>query len=218
MEEVEFVSYAQWGVDFFADAISEERLLGAVNDLAGRPIDFGPIGVGPGKLAKVRAHGEIGAAEAEPRLGEEIAYRVELPVRLTFELDLQVETHVFHAELLVPLTLTAKAARDVRIHIEVTPPTPDEVQVTVRAEGFRASIMQRVANIEGELRRFVSRYITREITKPEVAGARTIDVSGAIDRAWAAIAPRRAAETAAEDFNEALESEIRENPDSYLDV
>ncbi len=218
MEDVEFVSYAQWGMDFFADAVSEERLLGAVNDLAGRPIDFGPIGVGPGKLAKVRAHGEIGEAQAEPRFGEEIAYRVELPVRLTFELNLQVETHTFHADLLVPLTLTAKAARDVRIYIEVTPPTPDEVQVAVRAEGFRASIMQRVANVEGELRRFVSRYITREITKPEVAGARMIDVSGAIDRAWATIAPKRAVETAAEDFNEALESEIRENPDSYLDL
>lgn len=218
VEDVEFVSYADWGIDFFADAISEERLLGAVNDLAGRPIDLGPIGVGPGRLAKVRAHGRIGEAMAEPRFGEEIAYRVELPVDLTFELNLQVETHVFHAQLLVPLTLTAKAVRGVRIHIEVTPPTPEEVEVTVRAEGFRASIVQRVANVEGELRRFVSRYIAREITKPEVARARTIDVSGAIDRAWASIAPRRAAETAADDFNEALESEIRENPDSYLDL
>ncbi len=217
-EDGGFVSYAQWGMDFFADAISEERLLGAVNDLAGRPIDFGPIGVGPGKLAKVRAHGEIGAAVAEPRFGEEIAYRVELPVRLTFELNLQVETHVFHAELRVPLTLTAKAAQDLRIYIDVTPPTPEEVEVVVRAEGFRASIMQRVAGVESELRRFVSRYITREITKPEVARARTIDVSGAIDRAWDSIAPKRAAETAAEDFNEALESEIRENPDNYLDL
>ena len=47
------ISYEQWGVDFFHEAISEERVLGAVNTIAGQPIDFGPMGVGPGRIAKV---------------------------------------------------------------------------------------------------------------------------------------------------------------------
>ena len=67
------------------------------------------MGVGPGKIAKVRAYGEIGAASATSERGDHIGYRVLLPVSLTFEVDLQVETHRFEAELLVPLTLTAVA-------------------------------------------------------------------------------------------------------------
>jgi hypothetical protein len=212
----EVVSYQQWGVDFFAEAVSGARILGAVDNIAGQPIDFGPIGVGPGKIAKVRAFGEIGAASAHRIDGGEIAYRVELPVTLTFELNLQVETHTFHAELLVPLTLTARALEGVRIFIDVDPPTPAEVEVKVRAEGIRASIMQRVANIEGELQRFVAKYVARETTKPHVEAARTIDVSAAIDKAWGSISPKKARSTVTDDFNEALEAEIRENEETFL--
>jgi hypothetical protein len=221
--EHEFVSYHQWGADFFAEAVSEERILGAVNNIAGQPIDFGPIGVGPAKLAKVRAYGAIGSARAA-RLDEpDISYRVELPVDLTFELNLQVETHTFHAELLVPLTLTARAVGGVKVFIDVAPPRSSEVQVQVQAEGIRASIMQRVANVEGELRRFVARYVAREVTKPHIAAARLIDVAGAIDRAWASISPepRRGSSirgAVTEDLNEALEVEIRENEETFLEM
>ena len=216
--ESDFVSYEQWGADFFAEAVSGDRILAAVDNVAGQPIDFGPIGVGPGKIAKVRAYGAIGSARAARIEGRAITYRVELPVDLTFELDLQVETHTFHADLLVPLTLTARAVSGVRVYIEVVPPDGTDVQVRVRAEGLRASIMQRVANIEGELRRFVARYVAREVTKPHIAQARIIDVAGAIDRAWATISPEAARPAVTEDLNEALESEIRENEDTFLDL
>lgn len=216
--ERRYVSYQQWGLDFFADAVSEQRILGAVNNIAGQPIDFGPIGVGPGKIAKVRASGEIGAATATRLDSAEISYRVELPVELTFELDLQVETHVFHAELLVPLTLTARALEGVRIFITIDPPQASEIQVQVRAEGIRASIMQRVANVEGELRRFVAKYVARETTKPHVEAARLIDVSGAIDKAWGSIAPKKTEKRVTDDFNEAFEQEIRENEDTFLEM
>lgn len=214
----EIVSYERWGVDFFVEAVSGERILGAVNAIAGQPIDFGPIGVGPGKIAKVRAYGEIGAATAERVDAPEMSFRVELPVDLTFELNLQVETHTFHAQMLVPLTLTARAVAGVRVYIEIAPPHSSEVQVHVQADGLRASIMQRVANIEGELRRFVARYVAREVAKPHIEGARLIDVAAAIDRAWASIAPESGRRAVTEDLNEALESEIRENEETFLEM
>lgn len=216
--DAEFVSYEQWGVDFFAEAVSQERILGAVNNIAGQPIDFGPMGVGPGKIAKVRAYGEIGAATATRLDGSEIRYRVELPVTLTFELNLQVETHTFHAELLVPLVLTARALDRVRIFISIDPPRTSDVQVQVTAEGIRASIMQRVANVEGELRRFVAKYVARETSKPHIEAARLIDVSAAIDKAWGSIAPKSTKPTVTEDFNEALAEEIRENEETFLEM
>jgi hypothetical protein len=215
----DFVSYQQWGLDFFAEAVSVDRILGAVNNIAGQPIDFGPMGVGPGKIAKVRAYGQIGEASAVRIDGPEIAYRVELPVTLTFEVNLQVETHVFHAELLVPLTLTARALDGVRIFISIDPPRSSEVEVKVQAEGLRASIMQRVVNIEEELRRFVAKYVARETSKPHIEDARLIDVSAAIDRAWSSIAPQSSGDKrVTDDFAEALEAEILENEDTFLDL
>ena len=187
------VDYGRWGEDFFADAVSEERVLGAVNTVAGQPIDFGPIGVGPGRIAKVRANGTIGEARASRRRTRDsrglISYRVMLPVELTFEVDLQVETQRFDAQLLVPLTLTAVALTGVRIWIEATPPAGREVQVDLRADGLRASVLKRVVGMEDELRRFVAKYVARELDKPHVQKARLIDVSRAIDSAWATIGP-----------------------------
>lgn len=183
------ISYAQWGVDFFHEAISEERVLGAVNTLAGQEIDFGPIAAGPGGLAKVRAYGEMGEAIATRLEGQEISYRVLLPVSLTFEVDLQIEKQRFDAELLVPLTLTAVARSGVRVFIEAEPPHGDEVRVTLKARGLRATVLQRVAGVEGELRRFVASYVATELEKPHVREARTIDVSRAIGLAWASLAP-----------------------------
>jgi hypothetical protein len=209
------ISYEQWGIDFFREAVSEERVLGAVNTIAGQPIDFGPMGAGPGKIAKVRAYGEIGAATATRERGDQIGYRVLLPVRLTFEVDLQVETHRFEAELLVPLTLTAVARSGVRIFIEAQPPRGDEVQVDLRAKGLRASVLQRVVGIEGELKRFVARYVRRELDKPHVREARLIDVSRAIDRAWESISPRPRQDGVTADLNDELEREIEHFEESF---
>lgn len=185
----EATSYAEWGADFFHEAISEERVLGAVETIMGRPLDIGPVGVGPGRIAKVRAFGRIGKPTAASLPGERIAYRVVLPVDVTFELDLQVDVQRFEADVLVPITLTALALSGVRIHIHVQPPRPDEVQVRVRAPNRRATLVQRLGNVEGELQRFVADYVRRELEEPHVRAARDIDVSSVIDLAWDHLGP-----------------------------
>ncbi len=216
------ISYEQWGLDFFSAAISEDRVLGAVNTIAGQGIDFGPIAAGPGGIAKVRAYGEIGQAIATRLPGDQISYRILLPVSLTFEIDLQIEKQKFDAELLVPLTLTAVALSGVRIFIEGKPPHGDEVQVELKAQGLRASVLQRVVGVEGELRRFVASYVAKELDKPHVREARTIDVSRAISQVWASISPRHQdrgntlPDSVTADLNEALEREIRDHEESFL--
>lgn len=189
------VDYAQWGEEFFAAAISEERVVAAVNTVAGEPIDFGPIGAGPGKLARVSATGAIaeGTAVRLPakQTGGRIAFRVLLPVELAFEVDLQVEKQRFDARLLVPVTLTAVALSGVRIWIELDPPRASEVQVDVTAAGLRASVLQRLVGLEGELKRFVAKYVARELEKPHVQQARLIDVSKVIESAWGSLQQRR---------------------------
>jgi hypothetical protein len=191
-------TYEEFGALFFRAAVTPERILGAVDGIAGKPIDFGPMGVGPGRIARVTAKGQIGEATATEVPGVPISYALVVPVDLDFTVDLQVEKHHFHANVEVPLTVTAHATRDLRIVVDVTPPNPDELKLDLEAEGMRAGLLKRVANIDGELRRFVAKYVARELEKPHVAATRNIDVGVSIDVAWAGMAPRRSIEDVAE--------------------
>ena len=212
------VSYAEWGERFFAQAVTVERVLAGVNVLAGQPIDVGPMGVGPGRIVKVSASGAIGTASGEQVGSEPVRFAFRLPVSLKFTIDLGMDKHRFDAEIQVPLTLTARAREDLAILLDITPPTPNQVVVGLKAHGLRASITQHAANVEGELKRFVSTYVTRELDKPYVVAARTIDVSGAIDKAMATLGPRQPEpDVVAADFDEALEAEILQSEQLFID-
>ena len=188
-QERSTIGYEQWAVDFFTEAISEGRVLDAVRIIAGEQIEFGPVKAGPGGIATVRAYGEIRQPSAARAPGEHVAHRVMLPIELTIEVTLQVEQR-FEAELLVPLTLRAVPRSSVRIFIEAEPTRTEEMRVELRARGIRSSVLQRVSDVEGELRRFVAEYVIELLDKPHVRAARVIDVCGAMDGVWAAIRPR----------------------------
>ncbi len=212
MTDLPFVSYRDFGEQFFTRVVTEQRVLGAVDVLAGQPIAFGPKGVGPGRLVKVTVDGAIGQASSQPVFDpDHVSYRVELPVDLRFDLDLGLEKHTFEGSLLVPLTLTVRALDGLRVFIDVAPPRPSEVGLELRAQGLRASVLQRVAGVEGEVKRFVARYVSKEVEKPHIRKVRVFDVGEQVDRAWASIAPSGRSTTAATitgDFVEALEEEI----------
>ncbi|GAB2991794.1 hypothetical protein [Nocardioides montaniterrae] len=218
-DQHDHVPYAAWGELFFAAAVTEERVLAGVNVLGGRPIDVGPIGVGPGRVAKVSAKGQIGTATGQ-RVGDlPIVFKVNLPVTVQFVIDLGVDKHLFDASIQVPLTITAEGRRDLAIELVVTPPTPGQIIVHLKAKGLRASLMQKAAGVDAELRRFVAKYVAREIDKPEVAAARLIDVYSAIDRAAGSLVPSDASRLAAEvseSLPAAFESEIEAAADQLL--
>jgi hypothetical protein len=189
-DAVAAISYAEWGVAFFTRAVTVDRVLAGVNVLAGRPIDVGPIGVGPGRLVKLVASGRIGQAVGDRVCDDPARFHVRLPVALEFAIDLGMDTHRFVADVTVPLVITALAREDLAIVLHVEPPRPGQVEVLLTAQGLRASITKYAADVEGELRRFVARYVARELDKDYVLAARLIDVSGAIDKAMTSLAPR----------------------------
>lgn len=183
----QFCSYAQFGRRFFEIAVTEERILGAVSGLAGDDFQFGPIGVGPGKLAKVHASGVIGepsVSRVDGARDSEVAFTLALPVDLRLTVDLGLDQHKFRAAVTVNLTLVARAAEPLRVVIDVAAPTKDDVEVQIKAESMRASVLQVVAGIDNEIRRFVARYVAREIDKPRIRAARDIDVAARISGAW----------------------------------
>lgn len=214
----DLITYADWGEGFFHRAVTAERVLAGVNVLSGQVIDVGPMGVGPGRVVKVTAKGQIGAANGERVSDDPVAFRVQLPVSLEFAINLGVDTHRFVADITVPLVLTARARADLAIVLDVAPPTSSQVVVRLKAQGLRASITQHAANVEGELKRFVAKYVGREIEKPYVRAACLIDVSGAIDKAVTTLGPRSPrAEEMTSDLPGALEAEIREQHQLFVD-
>lgn len=180
------IAYEEFGARFFRHAVTAERIVAGLRGLAGERIEFGPIGAGPGKMAKVSAEGEFGTPAAERVGGELVAFRLSIPVELDLLIDLGVDRHKFHAAIEVGLDLAARAADPLRIVIDVKPPTASDVTVNVEASGLRASVLQRVAGVDEEIRRFVARYVARELDKPHIVAARDIDVAARIDGAWRA--------------------------------
>jgi hypothetical protein len=178
------ISYATFGERFFEHAVTEERILDALGGLAGDPIEFGPIGAGPGRIAQVRAHGEVGQADVRRTAGDDVSFHLTIPVALDLDIDLLVDHHRFHAAVTVNLVLTARAADPLRIVIDIPPPTARDVTVVVDAEGLRATVLQYVAGIDREIARFVAKYVARELDKPHILAARDIDVAARIDKAW----------------------------------
>ena len=179
--ELEPMSYADFGHEFFAHAVTEERIGGVVRSLAGRPIEFGPVGVGPVGLVKVSATGTVGEPSIERRDGELVGFVLTIPVDLGVVIDFGVDQSRFTAAVAVRLTLTARAARPLLIVIDVEPPTRRNVDVQVQADGLRASVLQVVARVDDEIRKAVARYVKREIEKPRIAEARVIDVGRLLD-------------------------------------
>ena len=216
----ELIDYAAWGERFFAVAVTAERVLRGVNVLAGRPIDVGPMGVGPGRIAKVTARGEIGVATGERVGADPVAFHVDLPVTLAFTIDLGMDKQRFDADIVVPLLITAHARADLAIALDVAPPSPAQVVVRLKAQGLRASLTSRAANVEGELRRFVAKYVARELEQPYVREATLIDVAGAVERAASGLGPREKSPIADEltdALPAAMQAELEHTAQLFLD-
>jgi hypothetical protein len=177
---LDYITYAEWGSAFFEAAITEERILAGVASITGKPVDFGPLKIDPIGLVKVSAHGAIGEPTLARRDEALVAYDLVIPVRLAMELDMSLDKHRFNADVQVRLTLTARAARPLKIVIDIEPPTKRNVRVDMKAEALRSSMLQWFTGIDGEVRRFVAKFVRREIEKPEIVSARTIDVAAAL--------------------------------------
>lgn len=173
----EFCSYGQFGFRFFQHAVTVERIAAGVSGLTGVPIEFGPIAAGPAKIAKVHATGAIGDPVVSPLAEQEpLRFGLHVPVDLRFAVSLPATVHRFRAEVGIDLTLTARAAEPLRVVIDIDPPESSDITVVLRPDGLTSSVLQWVSGMDGELKRFLVRYIKAEIAKPHIARARSVDL------------------------------------------
>lgn len=183
------ISYEEFGASYIRRVLHLERILSLVNDVLGPTLELGPIGAGPGrKAATVSVVANFGQTTGEELPGDLLAFRVFLPIALTFDIDLRVDRHRFEADVVVPLTLTVHTVAPLRIRIDITVPGQDEVDLQLQAGTRRGAVLQKVAGIEAEMRRFLVKVVRTELAKPYVRRATDFDMATLIDDAWPAIA------------------------------
>lgn len=185
----EAITYEQFGINFIRLVLHEARILESIDRLLGEKIELGPMGAGPGRVfAKARATGWFQDTYGRAVVDDLLVYRVFLPVDVDFEIDLAVDVHRFKAKVLLPLTLTVQVEAPLTIVWTITPPEEDEVTITVETGKRRSAVLQKVAGLDAELRRFLIRVIVKELDKPHVRKATRIDMVKVIDTAWPVIA------------------------------
>jgi len=178
------LGYDEFGMRFMNLVLHRDRVMQSINRVLGESFQLGPIGAGPGrKVAKVTASGTFGAAYGDA-LPDVVGYQVNLPVQVTFHLDLGVDTLRFDAQVLLPLRLTMELVEPLTILWHLAPPLPDDVAIDVQSDNRRAAVVQKLTGLDGELRRFVVRFVERELEKPHVRKALRIDLVTVIDNAW----------------------------------
>jgi hypothetical protein len=183
------LAFEEFGDIFLRRVLHTDRVLESVDRILGPDFKLGPMGAGPGrKVATLTANGRFLPTYGELLPGDDVVYRVMLPVDVTFDLDIVLETQRFHADVLVPLLVRLRLVEPLTIVWDIEAPAEDEVQIEIRGETRRSSVLQKMAGFDSELRRFLVRFVERELNKPYVQRARHIDIVSVIDGAWEQIA------------------------------
>lgn len=183
------INYEQFGAAYIRRVLHKQRILSMINDVLGPTIELGPIGAGPGrKAATVSVLGTFGETRGEELPGELLSYRVFLPINVAFDIDMRVDKHRYVADVVVPLTLTVHTVAPLRVRIDITVPGQDEVELDLQAGSRRSAVLQKVAGLESELRRFLVKVVRTELAKPYVRRATDFDMAALIDEAWPGIA------------------------------
>lgn len=185
--EPERTDYASFGARFFDVLVTAERVAAAVNGALGdQQFGIGPVPVGPGRLAKLTVTGELGKVTARRRGREPLRFRLTIPADIDLLIEMAGQDNRFHGSVLVGLDVTARAALPLALVFEIAPPAPEDIKVTLAADGMRANLLRTLAGMDVEVHRYVLRYVTRELESERVREACRIDIATAVQGAWSA--------------------------------
>ena len=184
MHANDYVTYEQFGRKFFEIAVTEERVAAAFAAIAGDEFEMGPIAQGPGKFARVSAKVKILQPQVRRTVGYTIDFSVRIPLRIDLVIDLRLDKQRFTVAGEVGLRATAKAAEPLVLIIEVAKPRPSDIRVDVSSQSIRGELLRIIAGVDGEIRRFIAKYVSDEIDKPASRQAQVIDVAERLDKAW----------------------------------
>ena len=184
MEPNEYISYEQWGRNFFEVAVTEERVTAAFATFAGNQFEMGPMRQGPGGLAKVNAKVTVKDPHSHRIIGDTITFDVRIPLTIDMVIDLRIDRPRFMVAGEIKLRAEARAMAPLLLFVDVAKPRASDIAVDVASTTLRAELLRIVAGVDGEIKRFIAKYVRDEIDKPASKKAQLIDVGKRLDEAW----------------------------------
>lgn len=181
---MDFITYERFGVELLRLAVTPERVRSAVAGVAGDQIAVGPMTVGPGGAARVEASGRVDVIEVTAHPGDLLRFTATVPVDLELDVRVAAARHRYRGRIEVPLDLTVKTATPLRIIIDVDAIDARDVRVELSASGVRAKVLQRLGNVDDEVRQQVAAVVNERLGSESAMEARRIDVAALIDSAW----------------------------------
>jgi hypothetical protein len=183
----EEMTYDEFGRAFFEVAVTEGRVGDAIADIAGEGFEMGPIGQGPGKLAKVTAKVNIKKPRVTRQLGEMITFGIRIPLEIDMVVDLRIDRPQFMVFGEIALRATARAAKPLLLIIDVEKPRPSDIAIHVRSKSLRAEVVRIIGGVDAEIKRFIAAHVAGEIDSPASTEAKIIDVADRLDAAWTGV-------------------------------
>jgi hypothetical protein len=187
MDDFEYVSYEDFGRRFYEIAVTETRVGDAIAAIAGDEFEMGPMGQGPGKIAKVTAKVRIQEPRVTRSNGELITFAIRIPLEIDMVIDLRIDKPKFMVFGEIALSATARAAEPLLLILDVQKPRPSDIAIHVTSKSLRGELLRIVAGVDAEIRRFIAAHVAGEIDSPESVKAKVIDVAERLDAAWTGV-------------------------------
>jgi hypothetical protein len=187
MDADDYMTYEEFGRKFFEVAVTEERVGGAIADIAGEAFELGPIGQGPGKFAKVTAKVNIKNPRVTRQLGETITFAIRIPLEIDMVVDLRIDRPRFLVFGEIALRATARAAEPLLLILDVGKPRASDIAIHVTSRSLRAEVVRIIGGVDAEIKRFIAAHVSAEIDSPASQKAKVIDIGDSIDAAWTGV-------------------------------
>jgi len=187
MDADNYMTYEEFGRKFFEIAVTEDRVGGAIGAIAGSSFEMGPMGQGPGKIAKVSAKVRILDPRVSRQVGETITFAIRIPLEVNMVVDLRIDKPKFMVFGEIALRATARAAEPLLLVIDVEKPRASDISIHVTSKSLRGEVLRVVAGVDAEIRRFIAAHVAGEIDSPASKKAKIIDVADRLDAAWTGV-------------------------------
>ncbi|ORA33494.1 hypothetical protein [Mycobacterium aquaticum] len=184
MADHDYITYEEFGRRFFEIAVSEDRVGDAIGAIAGDEFEMGPIGQGPGKIAKVSARVKIQKPRVTRNVGETITFSIRIPLEIDMVIDLRIDRPQFMVFGEIALRATALAAEPLLLILDVKKPRPSDISIHVTSKSLRAEVLRIMAGVDAEIKRFIAAHVAGEIDSPGSEKAKVIDIGTEIQSAW----------------------------------
>jgi hypothetical protein len=187
MDADDYMTYEEFGRKFFEIAVTEERVGGAIAAIAGDAFEVGPIGQGPGKIAKVTAKVRIIEPQVTRAVGDMITFAIRIPLEIDMVIDLRIDRPKFMVFGEIALRATARAADPLLLILDVEKPRSSDISIHVTSKSLRGELLRIVAGVDAEIKRFIAAHVAGEIDSPASQKAKVINVADSIDVGWTGV-------------------------------